>query len=1001
MTYIKHMEFVEVEDSISEPKKTFLQFVDVVDMVDKDGNPWDPTNPPDPDTYCTDLIKSVSLTSSQNWSDDISGSVATPENLFDGNLTTFAQHNAQNTPFMWTYGLLGTTSLRTYIQSGTADTTIQLVGLKGNQDVTVPANTNGWFDLPVTATGPTVNSIKFFNGGSGEYLQPSAIEINGAILVDSNASTVLTFPTAENFDLFKVGDVVQTSDDNSQVIAPYDSRANTDQVWSAGIAGNAGSTPPIQSFNGNTTNSVLAVSTTSALEWTPPATGYTKLEIKCREDGIAPQVGDGAITVSGTGITTTVIPGPQVSDTFVNIPLTGSPVGTLSFLGTLDKVTAGICEVKLDGRILVDKGFWNASQNWSSGGNNTNLADGGWEYVFDGALAPSATNAGVSPNQDTTVTWSGTISAIGKNVKVKYKADNVSIGSVTINGVTQPTVAGNYNTYQDLDFGTLGSDITSMSVTRGDVGSYGGIILSAVYVDGALLVDSGAQWDISQVWSVDNTAAVGFYYSSSGYYGGPENAFNGSLNNYCLAGTGVDTYDTGVYAPSSPIPFNTLKICVEQEGSGSLFVNTGSGLTDVTAELTMSGNKGVYTTSTPGTLTSLEYRSLGNGNFCALGSVEINGSILVNEGPNTSQLWSSGATTGSFYPGFPPSLSFDGNLATICGANTAGGFTLAMDVDITSTLRIYAGGTAGLLLLTVGGAVVSPAISSSAGWVDVPDVAGKKLTLINWTTGNPSLSAIEVDGRLLIDPSNIYSITDIDAAGPTINVDGGSWLGTDGSGEAGGQTKLCVTVTGPGPWDELVIAENGGANWVGSNVYEIGQTIEGKTAKFIGGLEPIIYRSRFQFQPAGGDTWVNKPWVDTTNDKNSMFYELTAPGKIKLQSQAKDSSEVAVYKPIYSNTSEKVVPYTEIGTVTVNPDQAAVNVMGNATFTAVVTGGDATDLTYKWTVRSGNAQLDTPDNQASATYTFIREGSTQIQCNVSSSNSSNSPQTNLSFVLVS
>ena len=94
-------------------------------------------------------------------------------------------------------------------------------------------------------------------------------------------------------------------------------------------------------------------------------------------------------------------------------------------------------------------------------------------------------------------------------------------------------------------------------------------------------------------------------------------------------------------------------------------------------------------------------------------------------------------------------------------------------------------------------------------------------------------------------------------------------------------------------------------------------------------------------------------------------------------------------------------PVTEIGTVTISPDNSAASVMGNQTFTAVVTGGDATDLAYKWTVRSGNAQLDTPGNQASATYTFIRDGSTQIQCAVSSANSSNSPQSNIAFVVVS
>ena len=92
---------------------------------------------------------------------------------------------------------------------------------------------------------------------------------------------------------------------------------------------------------------------------------------------------------------------------------------------------------------------------------------------------------------------------------------------------------------------------------------------------------------------------------------------------------------------------------------------------------------------------------------------------------------------------------------------------------------------------------------------------------------------------------------------------------------------------------------------------------------------------------------------------------------------------------------------TEMGTVTINPDQAAVSVMGSQTFTAVVTGGTATDFTYKWTVRSGNALLDSADNQESATYIFTAAGTAQIQCTVSDATAENSPQSNLSFVIVS
>lgn len=102
-----------------------------------------------------------------------------------------------------------------------------------------------------------------------------------------------------------------------------------------------------------------------------------------------------------------------------------------------------------------------------------------------------------------------------------------------------------------------------------------------------------------------------------------------------------------------------------------------------------------------------------------------------------------------------------------------------------------------------------------------------------------------------------------------------------------------------------------------------------------------------------------------------------------------------------NNPWEPGPPPTEIGTVTINPDTAAVSAMGSATFSVVVTGGDAEDLTYKWSVRSGAAQLDSSDNEASVTYTFIGGESAQIQCTVRSATASNSPQTNLSFVLIS
>ena len=89
--------------------------------------------------------------------------------------------------------------------------------------------------------------------------------------------------------------------------------------------------------------------------------------------------------------------------------------------------------------------------------------------------------------------------------------------------------------------------------------------------------------------------------------------------------------------------------------------------------------------------------------------------------------------------------------------------------------------------------------------------------------------------------------------------------------------------------DPIAVADGQGANWVGTNVYEVGQTIEGKTAAFTGGKDPVTYRYRFQFKATGSSSWVNGPWTTTTNAKNSVTYTLTETGQVKLQSQAKDS----------------------------------------------------------------------------------------------------------------
>jgi hypothetical protein len=99
----------------------------------------------------------------------------------------------------------------------------------------------------------------------------------------------------------------------------------------------------------------------------------------------------------------------------------------------------------------------------------------------------------------------------------------------------------------------------------------------------------------------------------------------------------------------------------------------------------------------------------------------------------------------------------------------------------------------------------------------------------------------------------------------------------------------------PGPPAEpLAVAEGKGANWVGTNVYEIGQTVEARTAEYVGGVEPVTYRYRFQTKAKGADSWDNGSWINTTNEKNPVFRSIVDTGQIKFQSQARDASDPTV-----------------------------------------------------------------------------------------------------------
>jgi hypothetical protein len=188
--------------------------------------------------------------------------------------------------------------------------------------------------------------------------------------------------------------------------------------------------------------------------------------------------------------------------------------------------------------------------------------------------------------------------------------------------------------------------------------------------------------------------------------------------------------------------------------------------------------------------------------------------------------------------------------------------------------------------------------------------------------------------------------------------------------------------------DPLAVANGQGANWIGSNVYEVGKTVEGRTAAYTGGVDPVTYRYRFQTKAVGSDTWVNQAWTNTTNAKNPVTYTLTEIGQIKLQSQARDSSDPTAQ--LNSVTGIKSVE--GIGDITATVEGSSYDLVAAPPLTvlvqdpialAVQKSGSA-NVTYTWTVRSPATAVFSNSIGASTDVTIATSGVATVQCTIQS-----------------
>ena len=190
------------------------------------------------------------------------------------------------------------------------------------------------------------------------------------------------------------------------------------------------------------------------------------------------------------------------------------------------------------------------------------------------------------------------------------------------------------------------------------------------------------------------------------------------------------------------------------------------------------------------------------------------------------------------------------------------------------------------------------------------------------------------------------------------------------------------------PFEPLAVADGQGANWVGSNVYEVGKVVEARTAAYTGGKEPVTYRCRFQFRPAGQTEWQNGSWVATVNDKKPFLFAIEQEGDLKFQSQARDAQDPVVQ--LNSVTGTKTCK--GIGDITATVNGSTYDFVAAPTITVesqsvnaltIQKSGDAT-VTYNWSVRGTTAAEFSNPTGASTDVTIVTAGVATVQCTIQS-----------------
>ena len=407
-----------------------------------------------------------------------SGGPTNPGNMFNGNLSNYAQlDNSAGTKTITTQEITVNNSLRVKIGSDSGyyyDWTINGTTYR------VPTSSGaGWYDVPIPVPLTITSFTGAFGPSSGDYIY--GWEVDGVILVDGK-----TDPTTRN-------------------------NPNNGTTWSDYLVSSTGSfyggMPATNAFNGNLSNAADASSTGGTMTFTPPSViTFDTLEMYAG----GAQGGDQVITLTDSSDATT-----QVTTTVTDWVTVKSGGGTLKSLAIVASGNySSIYGIRIDGHVLIDSSVDNSFHlKFNDTAANRNIGYSQLMNTPTGAqpmYGPGADDSAKSnlvlalPGYDLN-DHSATIKGSGSNKTITLSNSDPSVSS------TQSKFYGSAIRLDGNDAFTCGTS-SDFNMGTGDFTAEGWFWFNSIGSSGTLM-----EWDnnVSATGSPSGTTAGGQWYFSS------------------------------------------------------------------------------------------------------------------------------------------------------------------------------------------------------------------------------------------------------------------------------------------------------------------------------------------------------------------------------------------------------------------------------------------------------------------------------------------------------